>query len=294
MHLQLLTSAPAVSARADLPRKGSEEKSSAFEITTILISRSKAQSCASGEVCQQDPKGCFTTHAKAVGKPAAKPPPKAITPLGQAAAAKPPPAAVTSKPPPGTAGGAWQAPAKGKAPPTAAEREQQAAPRSPPLSAADWSTLTSKEGVLAKTSEVWRLDPNSAEGFDCHVSSYYCVSADWGVSHPQCVSSIMLKDDSRQSHRWTCVHCRSNHPEYADHKTAEEGIVHWWKHHCHPACWAWCDKATELGVTTPEMCKAVSTLTSLWSLCRPALRFICSPMRKPSSLWDAKQRRITS
>ena len=178
----------------------------------------------------------------------------------------------------GYRGGAWPAPAKGKAPPTVAEREQHAAPRSPPLFAMDWSKFTSKEAFLAKTSEVYRLDPNSAEGFNCHVSSYYYVSADWGVSHPQSHSSIMLKNDSRQSHWWTCVHCRANHPEHADHKTAEEGIVHWWKHHCHPACWVWCDKATELGVTTQRCARRLSTLTSLWSLCRLALPFVCSPM----------------
>ena len=67
----------------------------------------------------------------------------------------------------------------------------------------------------------------------------------------------MLKNDSRQSHRWTCVHCRSSHPEWADHKTVEEGMVHWWRHHCIPACWVWRDKATAFGVTTAETCKAV-------------------------------------
>ena len=184
---------------------------------------------------------------------------KAITPLGQAAAAEPPPASVTAKPPPGTAGRGWQAPAKGKAPPTVAEREQPAAPRSPPLFAVDWSRFTAREAFLSKTSEVYKLDPNSAEGCNCHVSSYYYVSSEWGASHPQSYSSIMLKNNSRQSHRCftTCVHCRSNHPEYADHKTVEEGIVHWWKFHCHPACWVWCNKATEFGITTPETCKAV-------------------------------------
>ena len=39
-------------------------------------------------------------ESKAAGKPAVKPPPKAITPLGAHAAAKPPPKAVTSKAPP--------------------------------------------------------------------------------------------------------------------------------------------------------------------------------------------------
>ena len=80
------------------------------------------------------------------------------------------------------------------------------------------------------------------------------ASADWFTSHPQSHSAVMLKNDSRQSHRWNCVHCRSNHPELADHKTAEEGIAHWWKHHSHPACGTWRDKATtELNDTTAEM-----------------------------------------
>ena len=68
----------------------------------------------------------------------------------------------------------------------------------------------------------------------------------------------MLKNDSRQTHRWTCVHCRPSHPECADHKTVEEGMVHWWRHHCHPACWVWCDKATALGVTAVHL-KVLST-----------------------------------
>ena len=92
-----------------------------------------------------------------------------------------------------------------------AEREQPqnvAAPKSPPLFAVDWSRFTSREAFLAKTTEVYKLDPNSAEGYSCHVTSYYYVSSDWGVSHPQSYSSIMMKNDSRQSHRSTCVHCR--------------------------------------------------------------------------------------
>ena len=132
-----------------------------------------------------------------------------------------------------------------------------AQPESPPLFAVDWSLFTSKESFLAKTGQVYRLDPNSAEGYNHHVSSYYYVSTDWGVSHPQSHSSIMLKNDSRQSHRWTCVHCRPSHPEWADHKTVEEGMIHWWRHHCHPACWVWSDKANALGVTTSDVCKAV-------------------------------------
>ena len=95
------------------------------------------------------------------------------------------------------------------------ERERQenmAAPKSPPLFAVDWSRFTSRENFLHKTDEVYRLDPNSA-------ASYYYVSTDWG-------SSIMLKSDSKQSHRWTCVHCRASHPEIADHKTVEEGMIH--------------------------------------------------------------------
>ena len=197
-------------------------------------------------------------QGKAVGKPAAKPPPKAITPLGKAAVAKPPPKAVTAKAPPSTADKAredWEA-ARAKV----AERQQQdhlAAPKSPPLFAVDWSRFTSREAFLNKTAEVYRLDPNSAGGYNHHVSSYYYVSTDWGVSHPQSYSSIMFKNDSRQSHRWTCVHCKPSHPEVADHKTVEEGMIHWWRNHCHPASWAWCDKATAFGITTAEVCKAV-------------------------------------
>ena len=138
-------------------------------------------------------------QAKAVGKPAAKPPPKAITPLGKAAAAKPPPASVTSKPPPAAASGAKSAPAsKGKAPPSAAEREQQA-PHSPQLHAVDWSKFT-KEAFSARTSEVYRIDPSSAEGYNCHASSYYYVSADWGTSHTQSHSAAMLKKTIAVSH----------------------------------------------------------------------------------------------
>ena len=145
-------------------------------------------------------------QGKAVGKPAAKPPPKTITPLGKAAVAQPPPKAVTAKAPPSKADRAredWEA-AKEKV----AERQQQenlAAPKSPPLFAVDWSRFTSREAFLSKTAEVYRLDPHSAEGHNHHVSSCYYVSTDWGVSHPQSYSSIMLKNDSRQSHRWTCA-----------------------------------------------------------------------------------------
>ena len=165
------------------------------------------------------PRASSPLSAKAVGKPLAKAPPKSvtsivplakaaaaksppatITPLDKAAPAKPPPAAVTSKPPPSKeAWKDWQT-AKAKV----AEREQKqnlAQPKSPPLFAVDWSRFTSKEAFLAKTGEVYRLDPNSAEGYNHHVSSYYYVSTDWGVSHPQSYSSIMLKNDSRQSHR---------------------------------------------------------------------------------------------
>ena len=106
------------------------------------------------------------------------------------------------------------------------EREQHV-PRSPPLHAVDWSKFTSKEAFLTRTGEVYGIDPGSAEGHNFHVSSYYYyyVSADWGTGHPQSHSSIMLRNDSRQSHKWTCVHCRSKHPELADHKTAEEGTI---------------------------------------------------------------------
>ena len=212
--------APPVShlaARADPHHKGERRESSAAEVTTIFIGRTKAQGCTGGKVHQQDPKGCFTTSLAVM--------------------------AGTSK-----GEGAANSSRKGA---TACSTKVT------PLFAVDWSRFTSKDAFLAKTSEVYKLDPNSAEGYNCHVSSYYYVSSDWGVSHPQSYSSVMLKNDSRQSHRWTCVHCRANHPEYADHKTVDEGIVHWWRHHCHPACWTWCDKATAFGVTTAETCKAV-------------------------------------
>ena len=152
-------------------------------------------------------------QAKAVGKPAVKPPPKAITLLGAHAAAKPPPKAVTSKAPPSKEDRAWADWETAKA--KVAERQHQenlAAPKSPPLFAVDWSRFTSREAFLSKTAEVYHLDANSAEGYNHHVSSYYYVSTHWGVSHPQSYSSIMLKNDSKQSHRWTCVHCRPSHP----------------------------------------------------------------------------------
>ena len=235
----------------------------------------KSKSPSAQKPVNKIPRASSPLSAKAVGKPAAKPPPKAITPIipldKAAAVAKPPPkaitpldiaapakppASVTAKPPPSKeAWKDWQT-AKAKV----AERKQQenlAQPKSPPLFAVDWSRFTSKESFIAKTGEVYRLYPNSAEGYNHHMSSYYYVSTDWGVSHPQSYSSIMLKNDSRQSHRWTCVHCRPNHLEWADHKTVEEGMVHWWRHHCHPACWVWSDKANALGVTTSDVCKAV-------------------------------------
>ena len=37
----------------------------------------------------------------------------------------------------------------------------------------------------------------------------------------------------------------------------EEGMIHWWRHHCHPASWTWCDEATAFGITTAEVYKAV-------------------------------------
>ena len=143
--------------------------------------------------------------SKAVGKPAVKPPPKAITPLGAPAAPKPPPKAVTSKPPPSKEDRAWADWEKAKA--KVAERQQQehlAAPQSPPLFAVDWGRFASREALLQKISEVYRLDANSAKGYNHHVAAYYYISTDWGVSHPQSYSSIMLKNDSRQTHRWTC------------------------------------------------------------------------------------------
>ena len=200
-------------------------------------------------------------ESKAAGKPAAKPPPKGITPLSGRVAAKPPPKTVTSKAQQSKEDKAWEDWEKAKA--TVAERQHQenmAAPKSPPLFAVDWSRLTSREGFLHKTAEVYRLDPNSAEGYSHHVASHYYVSTDWGVSHPQSYSSIMLKNDSKQSHRWTRVHCRPSHPEIADHKAVEEGMIHWWRNHCHPASWVWCEKATAFNVTTAEVCKAVLSI----------------------------------
>ena len=209
-------------------------------------------------------------------KPPVKPPPKGITPITPVAVAKPPPKAVTS-----AEAAEKEARAKAaaeekqaklraekeakalvdwkKAQETVAERQAAAssAPASPPMFTTDWSKITSREDFLKKTSDAFRLDPRSAEGFNHHVSSYYYVSSNWGVSHPQSYSSLMLKSDSRQSHRWTCVHCRVAHPDVCDHKTVEEGIIHWWRHHCHHSSWVWCEKAGVFNVTTSDVCKAV-------------------------------------
>ena len=195
------------------------------------------------------------------GKPAVKPPPKGITALsGAQAVPKPPPKAVTSPAAAEKEKRAWEDWEKAKA--KVAERQEKermeaTAPKSPPLFAPEWQKITSRETFLQKTAETYRLDPNSAEGYNHHVASYYYVSTDWGVSHPQSYSSIMLKSDSKQSHRWTCVHCRSSHPEVADHKTVEEGMIHWWRHHCHHSSWLWCEKAAIFNVTTADVCKAV-------------------------------------
>ena len=196
-------------------------------------------------------------ESKVAGKPAVKPPPKSITPLSAHAAAKPPPKAVTSKAATEKETKAWEDWEKTKAKVADRERMEAAAPKSPPLFAHEWQRFTSRESFLQKTAETYRLDPNSAEGYNHHVASYYYVSTDWGVSHPQSYSSIMLKCDSKQSHRWTCVHCRSSHPEIADHKTVEEGMIHWWRNHCHHSSWVWCEKATVFNITTAEVCKAV-------------------------------------
>ena len=141
----------------------------------------KSKSPSAQKPVNKIPRASSPLSAKAVGKPVAKPPlkaitpiipldkaaaakapPKVITPLDQAAPAKPP-ASVTAKPPPSKeAWKDWQA-AKAKV----AERKQQenlAQPKSPPLFAVDWSRFTSKETFLAKTGGVYRLDPNSAEG----------------------------------------------------------------------------------------------------------------------------------
>ena len=209
-------------------------------------------------------------------KPPVKPPPKGITPITPVAAAKPPPKAITS-----ADAAEKEARAKAaaeekqaklraekeakaladwkKAQDTVAERQAAAAsaPASPPMFTTDWSKITSREDFLKKTSDAFRLDPNSAEGFNHHVSSYYYVSSNWGVSHPQSYSSLMLKSDSRQSHRWTCVHCRVAHPDVCDHKTVEEGIIHWWRHHCHHSSWVWCEKAGVFNVTTADVCKVL-------------------------------------
>ena len=209
-------------------------------------------------------------------KPPVKPPPKGITPITPVAVAKPPPKAVTS-----ADAAEKEARAKAaaeekqakiraekeakaladwhKAQETVAERQAAAAsaPASPPMFTTDWSKVTSREDFLRKTRDAFRLDPNSAEGFNHHVSSYYYVSSNWGVSHPQSYSSLMLKSDSRQSHRWTCVNCRVAHPDVCDHKTVEEGIIHWWRHHCHHSSWVWCEKAGVFNITTADVCKAV-------------------------------------
>ena len=161
------------------------------------------------------------------------------------------------------------APAKGKAPPTVAERH--AAPHSSPLFAVDWSKFTSKEAFLAKTTEVFWLDPNSAEGFNCHVSSYYYVSADWGTSHPQSHGSIMLKNDSRQSHRWTCVHCMANQQK--------RGLCTGGSIIVTPGAGHGATQPPVLASPPQRYAKQLSTLVSLWSLCQQALPFICSPMR---------------
>ena len=209
-------------------------------------------------------------------KPPVKPPPKGITPITPVAVAKPPPKAITSADAAEREARA-RAAAEEKAAKLRAEKEAKAladwkkaqdtvaerqaaaasAPVSPPIFTTDWSKITSREEFLKKTSDAFRLDPNSAEGFNHHVSSYYYVSSNWGVSHPQSYSSLMLKSDSRQSHRWTCVHCRVAHPDVCDHKTVEEGIIHWWRHHCHHSSWVWCEKAGVFNVTTADVCKAV-------------------------------------
>ena len=209
-------------------------------------------------------------------KPPVKPPPKGITPITPVAVAKPPPKAITSADAAEREARA-RAAAEEKAAKLRAEKEAKAladwkkaqdtvaerqaaaasAPASPPIFTTDWSKITSREDFLKKTSDAFRLDPNSAEGFNHHVSSYYYVSSNWGVSHPQSYSSLMLKSDSRQSHRWTCVHCRVAHPDVCDHKTVEEGIIHWWRRHCHHSSWAWCEKAGVFNVTTSDVCKAV-------------------------------------
>ena len=216
-------------------------------------------------------------ESKVADKPPVKPPPKGITPMSAPAVAKPPPKSVTAA----AAAAEKEAKAKAaaeekqakaraekeakaiadweKAKETVAERNAAAAaaPKSPPLFTTDWSKITSREVFLQKTAETYRLDPNSAEGFNHHVASYYYFSSDWGVSHPQSYSSLMLKSDSRQSHRWTCVHCRVSHPDICDHKTVEAGVIHWWRHHCHHSSWIWCEKASVFNITTADICKAV-------------------------------------
>ena len=127
------------------------------------------------------------------GKPPVKPPPKRITPLSALAVAKPPPKSVTAAAAAAekeakakAAAAEKQAKAKAekeakavadweKARETVAERERHAAaaPKSPPLFTPDWSKITSREAFLQKTAETYRLDPNSAEGFNHHVASYY-------------------------------------------------------------------------------------------------------------------------
>ena len=162
-------------------------------------------------------------QGKAVGKPAAKPPPKTITPLGKAAVAKPPPKAVTAKAPPSKADKAWEDWEAAKA--KVAERQQQenlAAPKSPPLFAVDWSRFTSCEAFLSKTAEVCRLDPNSAEGYNHHVSSYYYVSTD----RLGCISPPVLQLTCSKT---TAGNLTAGFASTAGHLTPRSLITKQWK-----------------------------------------------------------------
>ena len=46
------------------------------------------------------------------------------------------------------------------------KRLEAAAPKSPPLFAPEWHRFTTRESFLQKTAEAYRLDPNSAEGYN--------------------------------------------------------------------------------------------------------------------------------
>ena len=107
------------------------------------------------------------------------------------------------------------------------------------------------------TAEVYQVDPGSAEGHNTHVSCYYYHILRSGEPVIPTHAAIMLKNDSKQSHRWTCVICHQNHPKDADYKTCEAASIHWRRAHAQPWAWTWCDRAAELKITTADLCFAV-------------------------------------